>query len=1153
VITGGGTGLTYDPSANYCNEPPGTTPDTFTYTLNGGSTATVSVTVECVDDPPVAVNDTASVEEGAGATAIDVLANDTDIDGGPKQVESVTQPANGTVVITGGGTGVTYEPSANYCNQPPGTTPDTFTYTLNGGSTATVSVTVVCGDLPPTDISLSGSSVKENEPAGTEVGTFSTTDPDVGDTFTYGLVAGEGSTDNGSFEISGNVLKTKESFNFEAKSSYSIRIRTTDSGGKSFEKKFTITIENADDAPTNLVLSKAEIDENEPAGTEVDSFSTTDEDVGDTFTYSLVAGEGSTDNGSFEISGNVLKTKESFNYEAKSSYSIRVRTTDSGGKSFEKKFTITIINVNDPPTVVNDTYTGAVGNTKAVLGNVVSGPSVSLSGMGGESPLANDSDEDAGQTISVVPETIATTDGGTATISADGDFTYTPPAGGKNENDSFNYKVTDGEATTTGKITIAIENTLVWYVNGSAAAEGNGTSASPYKTLAGVDGAGGAGDADGPGDYLFLYGSNTYAGGLPLEANEKLVGQPEGLSVPNHPNLVAASGTNPVVTNAAGDAISLANGAEVLRVNATGASGVGISGTGVTTATVGPSTTISGDSGGGVALSGAAGGEISIGSTIENETGSVVSVANRSSGTVTLSGNITSTNGGVSATSNTGAHVAFTGALNLTRSGGEAFVATGGGGIKATASGSKASTTSATAVRVANTTIDSGGVDFQSVSANGAADGVVLENTGSTAGLTVSGTGSAGSGGTITASTGPGVLLSSTANVSLASLNVANGGDDGVRGTNVSGFSLTGSSQVTGNGNAVGEDGLDFTNLTGTVALTGDTVSGSADRNLSVVDESGTLNATVSGGTYSNTNNSAVGSDAVFLEATNTGTFGLTVENATFTNNRDDQVQVTTDASNTATENVTVKGNTMSNTVGQPGGSVTLNPGGNATMQASVLNNSITGANVEGITVDTPGSQSSSQPAQVGVTISGNTIGSTAVNKSGSSTGNDIGVRSNGGATVKALVTNNNLSEYANTSGLELLQNDGSGTLDATVRGNTITKPATVEEAEPLQFGMRVVVGSLAGDKGTSCLDLGGATSELKNNLTGAAASGNPDLRFSMNGEATAQLAGYGGGAHETAAVNSYLAGRNTAPDGVKSTQFDSTSNYATVASCPLP
>ena len=70
------------------------------------------MTVTCVDDPPVAVNDTATVAEDAARDAIDVLANDTDVDGGPKTIASVTQPANGTVVITGGGTGLTYTPNA---------------------------------------------------------------------------------------------------------------------------------------------------------------------------------------------------------------------------------------------------------------------------------------------------------------------------------------------------------------------------------------------------------------------------------------------------------------------------------------------------------------------------------------------------------------------------------------------------------------------------------------------------------------------------------------------------------------------------------------------------------------------------------------------------------------------------------------------------------------------------------------------------------------------------------------------------------------------------------------------------------------------------------------------------------------------------------
>ena len=71
----------------------------------------------------------------------------------------------------------------------------------------------------------------ENQAAGTAVGTFSTTDPDAGDTHTYTLVAGTGDTDNASFQISGGQLQTAAMFDFETKSSYTIRVRTTDSGG----------------------------------------------------------------------------------------------------------------------------------------------------------------------------------------------------------------------------------------------------------------------------------------------------------------------------------------------------------------------------------------------------------------------------------------------------------------------------------------------------------------------------------------------------------------------------------------------------------------------------------------------------------------------------------------------------------------------------------------------------------------------------------------------------------------------------------------------------------------------------------------------------------------------------------------------------------
>src|SRR3989440_3568040 len=118
--------------------------DTFTYTIsdgNGGTdTATVTVTVTNVEDAPDAVDDAATVAEDSGPNAIDVRANDSDVDGDTLSVSAVTQGTHGSVAITGGGTGVSYTPAANFFGT------DTFTYTVsdgNGGTdTATVTVTV---------------------------------------------------------------------------------------------------------------------------------------------------------------------------------------------------------------------------------------------------------------------------------------------------------------------------------------------------------------------------------------------------------------------------------------------------------------------------------------------------------------------------------------------------------------------------------------------------------------------------------------------------------------------------------------------------------------------------------------------------------------------------------------------------------------------------------------------------------------------------------------------------------------------------------------------------------------------------------------------------------------------------------------------------
>jgi hypothetical protein len=211
----------------------------------------------------------------------------------------------------------------------------------------------------PTDITLSTMSVAENQASGTTVGSFATIDPDAGDTFTYTLVSGTGSTDNASFSIAGGVLQTAASFNFESKSSYSIRVRSTDAGGLWVEQTFTISVSDANDAPTDISLSATSINENQPTNTTVGTFSTTDIDAANTFTYTLVSGTGSTDNASFTIDGATLKTAAMFDFETKASYSIRVRTTDQGGLWYEKQFTISVIDGND-------------GATQVVLSNLVS-------------------------------------------------------------------------------------------------------------------------------------------------------------------------------------------------------------------------------------------------------------------------------------------------------------------------------------------------------------------------------------------------------------------------------------------------------------------------------------------------------------------------------------------------------------------------------------------------------------------------------------------------------------------------------------------------------------------------------------------------------------------------------------------------------------
>ncbi len=118
-----------------------------------------------------------------------------------------------------------------------------------------------------------------------------------------------------------------------------------DIAGNGLGGTFTGEVYNTNFFPTDIMLSVSSILENNAIGDLVATLTTTDNDAGDTHTYSLVAGTGDTDNASFTISGDQLLAAEAFDLETKASYDIRIQTDDGRGGIYEEAFTITIDNV----------------------------------------------------------------------------------------------------------------------------------------------------------------------------------------------------------------------------------------------------------------------------------------------------------------------------------------------------------------------------------------------------------------------------------------------------------------------------------------------------------------------------------------------------------------------------------------------------------------------------------------------------------------------------------------------------------------------------------------------------------------------------------------------------------------------------------------
>ncbi|MEQ8810281.1 MAG: cadherin domain-containing protein, partial [Imperialibacter sp.] len=257
----------------------------------------------------------------------------------------------------------------------------TYTVTAEDGTDQDWEVTVTEQQVAPTNITLSSLTIDENNSVGAAVGTFSSADANTSQTHLYTLVGGTGSADNGSFSIVGAELRAGVAFNYEAKHEYKIRVETNDQNGGLFQKALVITINDVNEIPTDIALDNAAVDESNPAGTVVGTFSTTDEDAGQSHLYSLVSGTGDGGNSSFAIDVNQLKTAATLDFETQDTYSVRVETDDQNGGTLEEVF---VISVNDLPaqvtaltldnqSVMENLNAGAVVGNLTTLGEDLSG------------------------------------------------------------------------------------------------------------------------------------------------------------------------------------------------------------------------------------------------------------------------------------------------------------------------------------------------------------------------------------------------------------------------------------------------------------------------------------------------------------------------------------------------------------------------------------------------------------------------------------------------------------------------------------------------------------------------------------------------------------------------------------------------------------
>ncbi len=558
------------------------------------------------------------------------------------------------------------------------------------------------------------------------------------------------------------------------------------------------------------------------------------------------------------------------------------------------------------------------------------------------------------------------------------------------------------------------------------------------------------------------------------------------------------------------------------------------------------------------------------------------------SGTVNFSGAAktlnTSASPAVNLDNNDGGNVNFTGGgLDIDTTSGNGFSATNGGTITVTGTGNSiVANGSGTALNVVGTTIGANDLIFQLISAGTAAGsagaGIILDNTGSSGNLTVTGNGgtctaadqSGCSGGiiqhktganitdtglpaVISGTTGTGIFLRDTRDVSLTRMHIHDFDNYGIFGSSVINFTLANSvvNGINGNDPNVHEAAFAFQNLTGSASVSSTVIQGGVNDNVRVINNTGTLDRIV----FQNFTEgpmdlgNANGNDGMLIQAQGNSTIKMSVLDSSLTSARGDilQFDLAGSAAGNPTGDLIFRRNTVNNThpfVVVGGGGLTLSGGGFAS-SAPTLTYDIGGGAGNGNTFRGARGTALLILFQTGAgsntgRIENNTFGVTGVSGSCSLEANCIEIRTEGRAAQTSLVNNNTIQQYGGVAGvyyeMDGINTAGStgtiGAMNSTVTNNTVREP--VGPPSGTSSGIHYNFGATAADTYNGCADI------LNNTANNAgendASSAGRDYIVRQRNSTTLRLPGYIGGATDTAAVTSYIQGRNI--NGASSSVF---------------